>query len=109
MRKPKPPEQTGVIPGMLGGSPYAPRAALLQRRTGTPDEALTALARGRGHNVMWWWGIRKVEGDMSAYCYVCDGVIVRGALNTGITEAQSDAIENHRMGHWQDTQQAPAR
>lgn len=69
---------------------------------GTPDTALTNLARGRSHNVMWWWGIRKINGLTWAYCYVCDQPIVQGALNVGITDAQSTAIDNHRAEHWQD-------
>lgn len=73
---------------------------------GTPDGALTDIARGRGHTVMWWWGIRKIDGLTWAVCYVCDQPIVQGALNVGITEAQSAAIDAHRAEHWQDLSRA---
>lgn len=104
MRRPRPPEQTSIIPGFLGGSAYSPRAAKLQRTVGTPDGVLTDLARGHGHTVMWWWGIRKIDGLTWAFCYVCNTPIVQGALNVGITDAQSAEIDNHRAGHWQDIQ-----
>jgi hypothetical protein len=100
------PEQTGIIPEMLGRGEYTPRAAMLQKQTGGPDQELLALARRNLPNVMWWWGIRKVQGVMSAYCYVCSEVICRGALSTGITSAQTDAIDLHRASHWEQVRQA---
>lgn len=106
MTKQRWPEQTGIIPEMLGHNEYAPRAAMLQKQTGGADQELLALARRKLHNVMWWWGIRKIQGVMSAYCYVCDEVICRGALSTGITSAQTDAIDLHRASHWERVQQA---
>lgn len=50
--------------------------------------------------VGWWFGVRRTDGVMGAYCYVCDSVIVAGALNVGITDAQRSAVNEHRAGHW---------
>lgn len=97
-----------VIPQMLGNSAHRPRAATLQRRVETVDDVLVGLARAQHVTVAWWWGIRKPDGVMCAWCYVCNEKIIDGALSTGITEAQMDAIELHKQGHWQDAQQAIA-
>lgn len=91
-----------VIPQMLGNSPHKPRAATLQRKIESVDDALVTLARAQHPTVAWWWGVRTIAGIKCAWCYVCNEVIVEGALNVGITEAQSDEIDEHKRGHWQD-------
>jgi len=100
------PERTGIIPGMLGNSPHRPRAATLQRQLNTADDVLVNLARRKRPTVAWWWGVRKHDGVMCAWCYLCDRVIVDGALNVDITEAQADAIDEHKRTHWQDAMAA---
>lgn len=106
MGKDRRPERTSIIPQMLGDSPHRPRAATLQRTLTTTDDVLVNLARRQHPTVAWWWGVRKHEGVMCAWCYVCNTKIVDGALNVGITEAQTDAIEAHKREHWQDAMQA---
>lgn len=106
MARDRRPERTMVIPAMLGDSPHKPRAAQLQRTVLSSDDTLVGLARSRHPTVAWWWGVRKHDGVMCAWCYLCDRVIVEGALNVGITEAQVDAVDRHRAEHWQDLLQA---
>jgi hypothetical protein len=106
MARDRRPEQSGIIPQMLGNGPHSPRAAQLQSATNEADRQLIALARRRSPTVAWWWGVRKTEGTTGAFCYICRTVIVAGALNLGITSEQSAAIDQHRAEHWQDTRQA---
>lgn len=90
------------IDGIPGGDIAWPRAARLQKAVTTADGILTSLARRNGHNVLWWWGIRRKPQRMCAFCYVCDQVITLGALNANITPEQSQAIDEHRNSHWQE-------
>lgn len=106
MVKRKPPvERTGIIPAMLGASPYSSRAQKLQATIGTPDSVLTDLARRQHPSVAWWWGVRRAEGRMSAWCYVCSGPILFGALNARITDDQQAEILAHRATHWEQARQ----
>lgn len=100
------PERTAIIPGMLGDSPHRPRAATLQRNVETTDNILVNLARAKHPTVAWWWGVRTIDGIKSAWCYLCDQVIVQGALNVGITEAQQGEVDAHKREHWQDAKAA---
>lgn len=93
---------------MLSGGSHSPRAAQLQRQREPLDQVLTELARQQHPTVAWWWGVRKHRGTTCAWCYVCNTVIVVGALNVGITEAQQGDIDAHRTEHWQDVRQRQA-
>lgn len=90
------------IPGVLGMADSLPRAARLQLSVSDADSRLTSLARERGRLVAWWWGVRKIDGVMCAYCYVCDTVIVTGSLNVAISVGAQNVIEEHRTSHWSD-------
>ena len=90
-------------------APRKPRAATLQPTVSAADNVLTSIARKRGHNVLWWWGIRRKPRRMCAFCYVCDHIIITGALNAGITNEQAQAIDAHRLTHWEEVAHARAK
>jgi hypothetical protein len=94
------------IPGTESAWPGTPRASTLQKTVTTADGILTNLARANGHNVLWWWGIRRKPRRMCAYCYVCDTIITLGAFNVGISDEQSAEIDAHRSKHWEEVSRA---
>lgn len=81
-----------------------PRAGRVQRSVNQADHDMTAIARANGRLVAWWWGIRKIDGVMSATCYVCGATIDQGAFNVTVGPSTLDLIDEHRAGHWRDVQ-----
>ena len=82
------------------GAPKRPRASYVQGVTGQADTDLTLIAKRRHPLILWWFGIRKVNDQTCAYCYVCDQVIVIAALNAHISQSAVDQINEHRASHW---------
>lgn len=82
------------------------RAAALQTDVTSADQTLVNLARQTRPLVGWWWGVRRTDGVMGAYCYVCGTVICNGALNVGISAAQQAQISEHRAGHYGEIRKA---
>lgn len=77
----------------------APKAKRDQAATQEWEGLLLNAARERHPAAQWWHGYRKVDGVMSDVCYVCDRVIVAGAVNVIVTVSTQAAVSEHKFAH----------
>lgn len=91
-----------AIPGIEVRTVKLPKAATLQLVTDERDAKLTAVARANNNRVLWWWGVRKIDGLTGAVCYVCGQPIATWSHRFAMTEQAKRAVHDHRMSHWRD-------